>query len=516
MIGPSRTKAFEPFVPKLEPAPWLLERSANFICSLFANRTRPASGSESKFILDFNLLPRDLKVVLLSHFDLPELAQISRTSKELNAWVSADYIWVAIAKKIHCTVDRSSGVPVYKQVLSLIDRIKSALRHTRLGDTPQNMKGPLKALRIAEINHVQEWLVSRDDHGRYPDLITDLKKESEKLPDYHVRYPKVKYAWTSSAQIAQGKRLHKWVEKNKPLLQALDTLKVWREGAKAAGQAPELKDLHDEADVINRASGFIAWADQHRDQLMGLTELKLQGLRLTSIPRKIGEFINLTNLDLSSNCLTEVPEEICDLSNLSELYLSCNLIRSLPSQIGRLANLRRLYLRKNRLSSLPPEIGGLSQLAKLDASRNQLLSLSPEIAKLSLLEDLDLSSNYLTSLPPEIENCAQLKILNIAVNLFTSLPSGIGKVLNLERLNCSSNYLAELPDEFFKLPNIREIYFQNNPGGIIKSIYYELKVDKTPLTVNGIFIGTMALYILNQEAIVGAIEFLPRYYSLLE
>ena len=64
------------------------------------------------------------------------------------------------------------------------------------------------------------------------------------------------------------------------------------------------------------------------------TELRLNGLGLSSLPTQIGELTDLRSLDLSGNQLTELPESIGDLTALTTLGLNDNRLRTLPERIG--------------------------------------------------------------------------------------------------------------------------------------------------------------------------------------
>src|SRR5207248_10938353 len=67
-------------------------------------------------------------------------------------------------------------------------------------------------------------------------------------------------------------------------------------------------------------------------------------LKLTTIPKEIGNLINLTHFCLSNNKLTTIPKEIGNLINLRNLDLSNNELTTIPKATGGLTNLNELGL----------------------------------------------------------------------------------------------------------------------------------------------------------------------------
>jgi hypothetical protein len=137
-------------------------------------------------------------------------------------------------------------------------------------------------------------------------------------------------------------------------------------------------------------------------QLTALTELHLDGNRLSGLPAKIGQLKELTELHLNGNQLSALPVEICQLTALTELYLQGNKISALPAEIRQLKALTELHLDGNRLSALPVEIGRLTELTKLHLNGNQLRGLPKEIRRLTCLTELYLHDNPHLDIPPEV------------------------------------------------------------------------------------------------------------------
>ena len=157
----------------------------------------------------------------------------------------------------------------------------------------------------------------------------------------------------------------------------------------------------------------------------GASKLDLSNLKLTSLPKAIGQLSQLQRLDVTNNELTSLPEAIGQLSQLQTLAVTNNELTSLPEAIGQLSQLQILSVTNNELTSLPEAIGQLSQLQRLDVSSNKLTSLPEAIGQLSQLQRLDVSSNKLTSLPASLRHLDSLKRLYLHDNPALNLPPEI-------------------------------------------------------------------------------------------
>jgi len=127
-----------------------------------------------------------------------------------------------------------------------------------------------------------------------------------------------------------------------------------------------------------------------------VTELNLNGNKLKTIPKEIGNWKNLEVLNLNDNEISSLPKEIGDLTNLKDLYLGRNKLKMLPKEIGNLKNLEILHLGNNDFKVLPKELGNLKNLEVITAPENpNLTSIPKELVKLKKLRILDLRRNPL-------------------------------------------------------------------------------------------------------------------------
>lgn len=78
--------------------------------------------------------------------------------------------------------------------------------------------------------------------------------------------------------------------------------------------------------------------------LKSITELKLSGKEIKTLPGEIFEMENLKVLDISNNELDELPSEIKNLKNLKILIMNGNNLYELPEELSRLKFLKEIYL----------------------------------------------------------------------------------------------------------------------------------------------------------------------------
>lgn len=100
----------------------------------------------------------------------------------------------------------------------------------------------------------------------------------------------------------------------------------------------------------------------NENRIKQFTQLNLEGMDLTALPKEIGCLTGLKTLNLRDNQLTSLPTSIGNLTSLEELYLQNNQLTSFPTSIGSLKNLVRVSFEKNPLTHIPHNISEAQQL----------------------------------------------------------------------------------------------------------------------------------------------------------
>ncbi|KAG7392928.1 leucine rich repeat [Phytophthora pseudosyringae] len=243
------------------------------------------------------------------------------------------------------------------------------------------------------------------------------------------------------------------------------------------------------SDNLLRDASF-AGADEMWSRLEVLTELRLSGNKLTSLPSSLVAIPNLETLDLSRCSLRSIRGEVVKnwkgRSRLVTLDLHANSLTALPDEIHVLVGtLRRLLLHQNQLVCLPAAVAELIRLEELSLSQNQLAGDS--LVSYPLPEGhlaISLAQNQLRVLPRLVvvhaEGKGPPKSLNNSVlsvdvrgNRLRSVVDWSPLVLtNCQALHLQNNGLRELPEGFFTaLPALRVCELQKNqlralPAGI--------------------------------------------------
>ena len=177
------------------------------------------------------------------------------------------------------------------------------------------------------------------------------------------------------------------------------------------------------------------------------TMLNLSGLKLTAVPKELGELKALTVLYLFNNQLSALPKELGELKALTELYLSSNQLTAVPKELGELKALTILRLDNNQLTALPKELGELKALTGLYLAGNQLTALPKELGELKALTVLFLPYNQLSAVPKELGELKALTELDLSHNELTALPKELGELKALTELFLHDNPALGLPPE---------------------------------------------------------------------
>ncbi|GMF10810.1 unnamed protein product [Phytophthora lilii] len=236
----------------------------------------------------------------------------------------------------------------------------------------------------------------------------------------------------------------------------------------------------DLSDNLLRDASF-AQADETWRQLEVLTELRLSGNKLTSLPSALVAVPGLQALDISKNSLRSVRGEVIQgwkgRAHLVALDLHGNSLTTLPEEINVLfGSLRRLILHQNHLVALPNALTELIKLEELSLSQNQLSSNSLSSYPLSeghiaiLLDQnqlrvfpcLDVVQAEGKGPPKNVNN--SLITIDARGNQLRRMVDWSSLVLaNCQHLHLQNNSLRELPETLFSaLPALRTCELQNN------------------------------------------------------
>ncbi|MDW3649863.1 MAG: COR domain-containing protein [Bacteroidia bacterium] len=191
-------------------------------------------------------------------------------------------------------------------------------------------------------------------------------------------------------------------------------------------------------------------------------QLDLTGLKLTKLPKIIGDLPNLELLHLAWNELSSLPEEIGSLKCLKTLHLSSNKFENIPKQITGLKNLKEFYARKNLIEIIPDYISDFSNLELLDLFNNYIDRISHKIENLSTIKNLNLKGNRLKEIPLGLTNLDKLEKLILSDNQLVALPEEIGNLKNLQKLYLRDNRLLSVPKELAKLKYLERLDLKGN------------------------------------------------------
>ena len=177
------------------------------------------------------------------------------------------------------------------------------------------------------------------------------------------------------------------------------------------------------------------------------SSLKINQLKLRSLPDCLEQLKALETLDVSQNCILNLPAKLPP--NLRNLYANSNALTQLPVLPGSLVDLN---VNLNWLSSLPENLP--RTLVELFANQNALRSLPNDLP--SGLKHLSVNGNFLVELPTNLP--IGLEDMAINSNLLTSIPENLPPRLGC--LGVNSNLLVTLPE---KLPkNLKYIWIYGN------------------------------------------------------
>ena len=198
-------------------------------------------------------------------------------------------------------------------------------------------------------------------------------------------------------------------------------------------------------------------------KMPNLIILQLNRCGIKELPANISLLSNLVILDVSGNRLKTLPASIGKLTNLKFLSLQTNLkLTELPKSIGNLQCLQVLDVSQTRLTSLPVELGYCLQLVSLSANRCRLKTLPETIGNLLNLKYLSVIYNKLEKLPQSIGNLESLTSIRLVENKLTGLPKTFVNLDNLGSADLEGNKFKTFPKELLALKSIYSIWIHRN------------------------------------------------------
>lgn len=194
---------------------------------------------------------------------------------------------------------------------------------------------------------------------------------------------------------------------------------------------------------LSLAGNRIKYLPKDLSKLVALEELSVPGNQLVELP-SLGKMFNLSDIDLHGNCVEDLEANGNDfrfLKALETLSVQGNRLRSIPKSLGNLKRLRNLNVAENKIQSVPEELKDLPVLTSIWLYSNDLHSLPKELKKSQSLRQLWIEDNEMLT-KSEIENFLQtmreakmLKTLGIDTEQARKV--GLGMVKNMGNITVS-------------------------------------------------------------------------------
>jgi len=265
------------------------------------------------------------------------------------------------------------------------------------------------------------------------------------------------------------------------LIRMMDGIKRTRPALpNLVGQIETLEIPEGSAETMEKAKLLCGWIEKNKNFLTTLTSLDiayagLTGLRLSLLPKEIGQLTGLKELDLSSTYIFAIPTELFQLKALKKLYLGNNNIDVIPLELSQLKTLKSLDLSYNRILIIPQELFQLKALKELRLENNRIVVIPPELGRLKALKKLYLASNRIAVISPELGQLKALKELRLENNRIAVIPPELGRLKALKELRLQNNRIADIPPELGQLNALKELNLENNRIAVIPLEFFMLK-----------------------------------------
>jgi len=387
---------------------------------------------ESIFTHDLGTIPPEMKIEILSHADLKGVCRVAKAGRKWHQIAMGDVLWRIFASKLGMATQAGAmnpnqpwvpvNVTVRGHVITIGKVAQCLVERVPSGENIDKAKKILsEGISIGNTVALEACLVRR-----WVSMVSRAKQ-----PAFVGEFTSQEFSVENNRQIKE------WLE-------VRDIFTVWKaliEQCSLQDNLPELNSFETLEDAKTAAGEFRQWCLDNQETLLGLRELNLRWVHLTTVPEEIGLLQNLQKLDLACNLLTRLPDSIGNLTNLIEVNLGSNYFTVIPDCIFRLSELEHLDMSKNSIVSVPQRITSLTKLNYLSFTDNCLEEVPNCIGQLRDLQQLHLGINALSDLPDSIRNLAQLTELGLYSNQFATQPAVINVLPSLRRISLFSNPL---------------------------------------------------------------------------
>jgi Leucine-rich repeat (LRR) protein len=199
------------------------------------------------------------------------------------------------------------------------------------------------------------------------------------------------------------------------------------------------------------------------DRLSELRSFEFSKVRTEMLPPSIYECRSLNELRLFGMPISSLDRRISNLVNLEFLDLRMTGIGSIPTEIGSLKKLKKLELPK-LTEPLPASISELVDLEELEVDFKGVEQPFPNsIAWLKSLTRLSVNAKGAKSLPEGFEQLHTLKHLTLRGFDFGVMPIQICGLKGLLTLDMMESNISEIPLENLTLHSLKFLELSRNP-----------------------------------------------------
>jgi small GTP-binding protein len=200
----------------------------------------------------------------------------------------------------------------------------------------------------------------------------------------------------------------------------------------------------------------------HEDigNLKSLRHIDLGSVNFSELPLSFSNLKNLESLILSGPKIKKFPEQLLSLPKLSEINLSFCKISELPKELDLLEKVQVLWMLNNPIKSIDHLPNLLKNLFQLSVNGTDITDYS-FLKQLENIKNLSLGNMLLKKIPPQVFNLKTLQRLHIVSSNIISLPQEIEKLEKLQNLVLYCK-IKSIPDSIEKLKELTQIFMVSN------------------------------------------------------